>query len=263
MVRIVCILLFGCVLAFGQAFTLQDTAFLGNAIPTVSGVTLSPTNLPNAVSISWWKASDYTTNAGVPTLPDSGLGGYALTNRYGDVNWPVSDGTLNGISVMQFIYDLSFMGCVNYTSSQPHTICLIIKDEAFDNTGKFYFDSASAGARNYLFSTTAGQPKKMTMDSGTEVYYTYLNTNIWVLVECLFNDTTSQMWTNGVSSAAASAGGSSAISGFNLNGGFNHGNAAAFHFAEAMTYSSVFTASDRNYLSNYVRGKYGPGNVVP
>lgn len=264
MVKLLALLLSACA-CFGQAFTLQDTAFLGNAIPKISEPTTFPTNLPNAVSISWWKASDYVTNAGVKTIADSGPGGYTITNTTGGDDFPVNGGTLNGITVLEMWIggSSSHLRNLSYTSSQPHTVCLIIKDESFDNINMYFFDSCNSGARNYLFSSLGGQPKRMTMDSGTEVYSTYLNTNTWVLVECLFNDASSQMWTNGVSSAAAAAGGSSAINGFTLNGNFNTFNGTKCRFAEAMTYSTAFTAADRNYISNYVRGKYGAGNVVP
>lgn len=248
---------------FGQAFTLQDTAFLGNVIPKVSGAALSPTNLPSAVSISWWKAADYYTNSGVPTIPDSGPGNYSITNRDGDYNWPHKEGTLNGIPLVKFVFDQAYLKSTTYTSSQPHTVCLVMYLNDGDNVAKYIFDSANCSTRNAFYEVGPGlNPKRVALNSGGEIYG-YINTNTWSLVECLFSGASSQMWTNGVSCGAASDAGTSSCDGFNLCASCNSGNQAGYLLAEAMTYSTAFTAADRNYISNYVRGKYGAGNVVP
>lgn len=262
MVRIACILLFGCLGALGQAFTLQDTAFLGNAIPKVTSAALSPTNLPNASSISWWKSTDYYTNAGVPTLPDSGPTGYSLTNLDGSYNWPVNGGTLNGLNVLQFVFDQSYINCSAYTSSQPHTLCFVMKLDDNGDNDRYLFDSLVSTNRNAAFETTATDPKSFALYAGG-VGSLKLNTNKWCLVECLFSGANSGSWTNGVSTGALADAGAMNCQGIILGGNFNRGGFIGIHFAEAMTYSTTFTTSDRNYLSNYVRVRYGAGNVVP
>lgn len=266
---VISILLLSCLACLGQAFTMKDTAFLGNAIPP-SGTTTFPTNLPNAVSISWWKASDYYTNSGVPTLPDSGPGGFTLTNltTAGTGTWPTNGGTLNGQTLLRFgtaALNTRYLCSDNYTSPQPHTVCLVVYIDDDGDISKFFFSSTNSGGQNSWVEAggTASSPKKIRLNAGNP-YDTWTDTNTWILSECLFNGAAaSRQWTNGVASAAAGNAGTESCGGFTLGAAYGKNAGAYFLLGEVMTYSTALTPADRTALYNYVKNKYGAANFYP
>lgn len=264
--RVLSILMLSCIVAFGQSFTLQDVAFLGNLIPSsVPVVSYTPTNLPNATSISWWKATNYTTNAGVATWPDSGPSGYTMTNSGVASAFPKDGGTLGGQKILNFAYNAAYIVSVNYTSSQPHTICMVFKSTVPDTSGKYVFDSANATYREYLntANNNDGPNKEWVMGAGA-AYTPNMLTNVWMLIECSYNGGTSALYTNGIAAGASGNSGTVTMSGITFGCSYTRASlSGAFLVGDIMTYSSVFTASDRNWLSNYVRSTYGAGNVVP
>lgn len=236
----------------GQAFTMKDTAFLGNAIPKATGVTTTPTNLVGFPSLAWYVASDFTTNA-TPlyiSWPDRWTNGWALTNAgFAD---PVTNlvlrvpGGLNGKDYLLFP-GTNAANCLisaNYTSQQPHEIVMVMNatnarqfNVLFDGWNSATFDN-----KFYPFYDTSGMGLKI--GGASAVFAGFMTSNKWQVVDVIFNGADSRVYTNNV-----------------LAGTVNPGTAGS---SGLIISGAVTLTSDREFTGGIAEiACYGGGNPIP
>lgn len=244
MVRVILILAI-CSSAFAQAFTLRDPSFVGNAVPrTIS--TFTPTNLPGTATtaVSWWVASDYTTNSTVGTW-NSRLGGYIATNATA-ASMPSRDA--NGLH----FGGAAWLDSITYTQAQPHTIVAI------------YAWTNASGTKVWMCSGVAGQPTlnqataALSANAGTSATGFIRNalTNKFMVVEALLDAANTRMWTNTIPDVTATACGTATWTNIVFGAANSHSFNGLFSVLEVATYAGTFSSTDKSNFVYYATNTY-------
>lgn len=264
MVKTICILLLTCLAALGQAFTLQDTAFLGNAIPKVSGGTWAPTN-----AYGWWHADSMTASDGdlVTHVADS-VGAHdfwviGATNTYSPfftnnaiggkpcLYWPVAaqanpegltndfGSTLSGS--MTWIFVCEHVNPANYEYS-------------------FLADGIDGTYRRIAFVDWGdGVPYPLAIVGGSTLNgSSRIDLAGWMVLTICFNGASSYVRTNGVLYVSGDTG-SSSTKGITLGQYYSPtlNRSWSGGIAELIMYNATLATNDLQWVESSLKTKYG------
>lgn len=273
MVKLLALLLSGCA-CFGQAFTLQDTAFLGNVIPK-TGTTppttndfvdnYYPTNIAGYPVSAWWVVQNAITNTagGITNIPDWSGNGYTLLG-VGAIAVPtISNNWLNTRPIMVY------PGGVNYTllgnstwtndgTANPVTNIEFVVVAAANWNG-------TAAASDLLGDVNENGVLRRAITSGN-IYFSGINgsvwpTNKWMVINAVQypgsgSACRGSIYTNSIQVADTSK----AIA--NWNGLYVGGRGSDGHvtgpweIAEIIVYKTNLTTAIRSNVFNYLTNKY-------
>jgi hypothetical protein len=259
--RTLYLLLVSACACFGQPFTFLDPAFVCHTnVATGEWVdTYYPTNI--AGIYTWYVADgNYSVvgaNAWLTNLTvNSGL---ELTNVESGKSPTYNAAALNGRGVLVFDGANDYLKSVNYTSSQPHEVWLVIKQVIASDANHFFFDSVTSSARNTLISIS---DKTYDIFAGSDSYSAVNSviTNKWYVLSGLFNGNlnASKIYTNNVLMVNSSAG-TQAIGGFTLGSRYSLTFPANISLAELITFRTNLDHAATGVASNlfnYITNKY-------
>lgn len=258
------ILLLGCLGSFGQAFTLQDTAFLGNSIPKSSGA-WSPTN-----AYGWWHADSMTAADGslVVTWPDS-AGAHNL-NVFSNSSTRAPYFTNNAVNSLPAVWwplaaqttSLALTNAFGSHLAQPWTLVTVIKTEnpGIDNHYGTLFDGIDSTYR--ILSRQVGvSPFSLSLYAGTEVSgpYNLYGIPTFVVVTLCANTTSSYTRTNGIMNTQGMNIGANDWAGMTLGCNYSASinNSWVGGIAEVIIYNSQLATNDMIWVETNLMNKYG------
>ncbi len=252
-----------CFSAYSQSIRVTGSAaFLGSASIGVSGGSggggISPTNL-GAASLAWYDANtSYVTNTSVPTWTDLWTNHWDLTNRIANSTWPTMLAvTPNGSNALCFSdAGATTLNSVNYTSSQPHEVCMALSITNVTGNGpQFMMDGGISGSfRNIGYYP--GGASQFELSAGGLVDSAGSITNKWFVINFVFNGASSKIYTNNVAGPTVDAG-SGTASGLTIGSRYSDETNLKGAIAEIASYSAVLTTTQRSNLFYYMTNKYG------
>lgn len=207
----------------------------------------SPTNIP--LLSAWYVASDYTTNAGMATLPDKWTNAWNLTNTagtaspyktnisgYSPVFFDGGDKLFNSATTNQHTHDIIFVAEIK-TGTEPGTVVDSV------NSSYRQLIRKNAGA----FEIYAGS---------APIAKGPVPLNKLIVAHAIFNLAASAIYvTNQVSSAGVSPG-PSAASGTTIGSAWNTANFGTFYLYEMVIVNTNMSDINRTNLYVYLRNKY-------
>lgn len=253
------ILLLGCLGSFGQAFTLQDTAFLGNSIPKAAAITWAPTN-----AYGWWHADSITANNGdlISHWPDSAAIPHDLWVYAQDSATYSPYFTNNCVNSKPAMYwtgtPKGFTNAFGSTLAQPLTYFIVAQRvtgqanyvfHGVTGTELFAIDQATLNTSlGGLYAGTAWQESS-----------TPCPTNSWCVYTICFNGASSFLRTNGVSwlevSSTPGSGGNSSLC-LGANSTFTFYGFKGW-IAELIMYKGSVATNDMQWVEINLKTKYG------
>lgn len=264
-----CILL--CAFALGalaQSFT-TTPAFRGaaaiQAFPSAAGE-WNPTNPVISGLLAWYVADDYTTNAGVPALPDRWTNAWNLTNLDSAAYWPTDGEDVNGHKSLYFLR--KYLRNTSYTSGVPHEVFIVAKPmNGTNTTDKVTF----LGGLNVSFEHSLSFDTIYAGQMRIGVNTVYLTggpalTNEWGLWDmCIAGSTTnSRLFYNTANFGAGVINSTAGCDGLQvgrnrsgLNGTYMTG-----YVAEVVCFATNLTSSQRSSVSSGLMQRYGISPLV-
>lgn len=237
----------------GQPFTYLDPAFMcqTNIVPTTT--VWCPTNEPYGSGsnlVSWYVGTNYYTNAGIPTLPDSGgKHSYNFTNLASSATWPhlAGNGLIFSLGVDQHLK------CANYNQSQPHEIVIVAEYLVVSNAASdyFFYDGAVASHRNFL--RHGGGTIGFGYYAGTVQPFMQDLTNQAIMFSSAYNGANSYVTTNKVLATTANPGTQNMDQGMVLGEGVTLTGNSGILFYEMATYSATNGVLSRSNLYYYFK----------
>lgn len=262
--KTICILLLGCLVAFGQAFTMQDTAFLGNSIQKATTTTgFTPLTEPTGSGANiqtWWRGDSYVTNGSTFQITDlAGINNWHLTNMAATSLWPrrTSSNTwtfTGNVAFGQYVQSIPF------TNSGIREVWFVTKlnNAGGANANAYVFDSRNTSFRASRFNevTSTGQAElcfgaNTLFEANADAKWT----NHWIAYFFDSDKAAQGFWgTNGVVLVSPANFGSGTVSGFAING---RANDLAFgwgqEWAEAIYYSATNSLAARSNIYYYLK----------
>lgn len=251
----ICVLLCSACICIGQAFvntaTFNGAAYL-QSMPAAASAT-SPTNVPGL--LAWYISSNYTTNAGMATLPDSWTNGWNLTNVAGSTS-PKS-GQFGGFKTVWTDGTGSYLRSTAYTSSLPHEVIMFCAWTNNNTSWQAFMDSTSSSYRQYFMAGTMEPGYVRMAQAGSDGDWQVAVTNCWRVWDLVWDYPKARIYTNGVYVGDGSSY-NTAISGLTLGILYStYAPAANVAWLEMLTFSKTNSASDRATLFSYLTNKYG------
>jgi hypothetical protein len=252
---------------FSQPFTFTDPAFRCDTIPATSG-SWNPTNNADGTFPYAWYVGDWATitnESGVLTNWQNLVSIYFnLTNNAASgTALPVVSGTLNNHKYVTFDGVNDYLFSQSVTNTQPFEIVALLNYvyaaassykglwEGYGNAG----GSARRTDANNLVAVGAS-----TLTDG------FMATNTWLIVDIVYNQSSSYIYTNGVLAKSGNVG-TLNLNGFHLASisGGNSTYCSPIKVAEVFIYgntngTSVLPGTNATYranLSTYLTNKYG------
>lgn len=260
MVRIVFILLFSCLGVLGQAFTMQDTAFLGNVNPPQAASFKTPDQVANL--LAWWKADSLVgTNNGdlVDTWTDSSGNSHTATSS-GTARAYYTNTTLLGSKPALYFTPTAALGydIASLTSVATNYTILAVFHPASDPSGNdSRFLDIETG--RLIVVRIGGGNGYYGFYDGTYHLSSALSTLAPFVISWVLDSSTPVVYTNGIS-----AGGTLTYSQKALGDGcvlaksiFGPGDSLAGWLAELCIYNRTLSQSDRESLESGLGQKYG------
>jgi hypothetical protein len=110
----------------GGSYTVVVTNYSG-AVTSAAAVLTLTTNMPGAMPLAWYEASDLATNGSTLVWPDKWVNGFDLTNMGSQTTWPYEVlAGYNGHSSLRFSA-AQYLKSVNYTSPAPFELVMLLK----------------------------------------------------------------------------------------------------------------------------------------
>lgn len=255
----------------GKEFTFHDIAFLDQStnLP-VAGGAFNPTNISGYPANAWYVVDNdlgtsttncYFTNGIVTSLLDSGPNGWHLTNSSagGGIRPVRQISALNGYDTLLFsIANSTVLRSVNYTSSQPHEVVMLMRYDGPTNSTISYIFDCGVGTtyrQRVLMNGVTANSGLFAYNAGTAKEMGPITTNKWIVWDWLFNGATSSNWFNNVLDKSGNLG-ANTISGLTIGSSVNAANPTPIDIAEVVTFSTNLTTSVRTDLYNYLTNKY-------
>jgi hypothetical protein len=215
--------------------------------PSASG-SYNPTNNSDNVTPDYWVYANDVSSSPVSSWPDRTTNGINLSAATTERPALITSG-LNGLNYIAFDGTQNRMKNTVYQQAQPNEIVFVA---AFTNTGNtFFFDCTNGSAAHYY--GLIGNAYRISGGSQQDVGI--FVTNKWMVLDVVFNDASSAIYTNNVSVGSISALGTNPQSGIEIGTGIDvfFGNVA---FAEILGYKAVLGTTARLNLFNYLTNKY-------
>lgn len=225
-----------------------------------AAATFDPTAIAGYPAMGWWKASDYTTNAGVATLPDSYTNHWDFTNRGAATGFPTGNPTgLGGKPTMTFDGTSDWLACFQtMTSPANFEWVLVWKETTAANNAYILYPQNGDNAAKPNFET-GGSGNWQFVNGSTMTANQNDLSGKWYVVN-LISATSGNMMTNLVSiTTDAGANNSGAIaSGFSLGSYWfgSPGGYAPFELAEMIWYQTNLSVAVRSNVFWYCTNKY-------
>lgn len=246
------ILLLSCLSCFAQ-FEMTDAAF--NVPATVAtGTPFTFTNIANCKS--WWYGEDWVTNSSGESWPDRSTNGYTLTQTTKTGN--IGTNYLDGKKVIDFNGgNFGIMTSTAYTNAQPATVVMLIKSPGAPNSSRIFGMSAAGADFRVVNSPSFGG----TLSGGSYNVECRLQTNVWKVVEIVWNSTSSKIYTNGVLASSGNAG-TVAIDSARLGGYTDYAACGPITYAEVASFGVLLDSTTRSNYYNYFKTNY-PSASLP
>jgi len=250
-----------CTMTASAQLNLNNPAFLGSCLRQSSG--FFPTNLPGGISAyGWWEPSRaYVTNGTVGTLPNlTSIGSaFNFTNGSAVPVPPIRQvAALNGLDTLWFMNSQNnFMLCQSYTSAQPHEVFMVF---AITNVASSVFPLSgfvTGGSSYHRFLHNSASNKKFSIGSGGagDAVVSQDITNAYFVLDLVFSNANTTIYTNGTKALTVSAG-TSVAAGLCL--GANDGSAKpAMSFAGMCTFTNILDTTGRSNTTFYWRNRFG------
>jgi hypothetical protein len=259
--KTILVFLLSATVCLGQMMPFASPAFVGqagNRAVSASTPSVNPTNIVGYPAISWWKGSDWYTNSG-EYWPDRGPGGYTLSQSTASAG--ITNSTMDSQGFVRFTgADYSYMSSSTYTSSQPHTLVYLIR---FKQPSSASSPTLIIGKTSDEYTYTRGSTRGVALDGGS--YNTGMDglwtSNVWCVVETVWNGSSSQVYTNGVIVNTGNAGTATA-NGLNILASSDFTGQTVADLAEICTYKTNFSTGARASLYNYFKTNY-PSASLP
>lgn len=181
---------------------LEGPAWLGQQYVASSGSTFDPSTVFQA----YWKpsAATYTTNAGISSLADIGIGGYNLTNTV-ETRFPTRvEAGLDGQDYLSFDGASDILRQIALTNSQPNELWAVLAFTGTESGINVLFDSCFAtdtqsGVQNgAAWQMAAGTTLSLSASVGSV-------TNRWLLHRWRFDGASSFAQTNSINILSGNA----------------------------------------------------------
>jgi len=260
LIRLVFILCCLPLLAFSQAFTVNDIAF----VASTSGPGLFfPTNLPGGFAASgWWEPSRgaYVTNGGIATLPNlTSIGtAYDLTNSAGSTSPIREPSQLNGLATVYFAGATVRLSCDRWTNSSAFGSgyeAFIVMSHTNTSSGTFFGGLVGSPGTNWDFAVASSL---LAVRQNSSIASTILLTNRYAVFDVVFsNATASVIYTNNVIGKPGNSGVSTNAYGLRVGADFQPANGLRFSLAALVTFTNqILTASARSNMFFYFTNRF-------
>lgn len=264
-----------CLCARGQTFT-GSLGFTGKGSFGTGEVSappagdLWPTNIPGVTCYAWWEPSisAYVTNAGVATLSNLTSMGSALDLKQSSVGFSPTAHP-NGIgSYPTLDFGLSgatWLTSALYTSPQPHEVVMLLSLTNNGNAVQTIIGGTNENTQTYTHQLDFGSSGTLDikLNNVGHTVTTLLKTNQWKIIDVVFNNNSSTVYTNGVQGGAATWDVTDGEAGFclgrNLVYNSTHINAAVvalFTFTNQTLGASAWSPARSNAFY-YLTNRYG------
>jgi hypothetical protein len=229
-----------------------------------------PTNLmTTATNLSWWVADNITgtsTNllSQATNWPDAGLTPLSLTNQNLALAPNISNAFLNGHTILNF--NSNYLRNIAYTSTLPTEIVMVLAIKDTTNQDNQIIDSTTSAARGNFYSLSDGTAF---LHSGTPSQQSMPATNVWGVLDIVFNGASSGVMFNMFSLHNPVTPGAQVPGGITIAGARTLGGLGKIAVAEIITYKGTLgavpnsgvrsvpgTAVNREALWNYLTNKY-------
>lgn len=245
---------------FGQAFTMQDTAWLGNAIPKSSApAAYAPTNTyayydPSSISLA---DGLLVTNWNDSSGNGKTMWAYAANPGTYSPYFSNSVSTINSKPAVVWSGAQSMTNAFGSTLNPPWTIILVA--QALGNS-QYYLDGCTSSPR-MVYDRNGSSPNQDRIYNGTAFLGgpSSLVAGKWYVITLYFNGASSYMRTNGVNYAEPGTDiGSAGSKGLTFGARYDFtGNKANTKFAYIILRNATMNTNDLQWDESSLKTKFG------